>query len=321
MFTSCTDWLQEVDPAQSLPSGAAFSDAAGLETALVGAYDAIQSGPTDAGAQTGDFGGAGIAMNANILSDNAAWRGSFPSYIDMFNRQLTANNGEVGGLWRTAYVAINQANLVLQSLEGLDDPALTEDVAASLQGEALFIRGWSHFVLVRYFALPYGPSSGTDLGIPIMTTGVALGSDITFPVRNTVEEVYQQAIADLTTAAGLLEPTSPQGRVNSTAANAILADIAFQQRNYERAAEFANQVIDAGYMLTASPEEPFTAEGSSEEIWAVVSTAQDNPGVNGSLATFHHINGRGGDIVVSTDLRENGISRNYSRKSAKRCNC
>ncbi len=38
----------------------------------------------------------------------------------------------------------------------------------------------------------------------------------------------------------------------------------------------------------------------------MVSTVQDNPGVNGSLATFHNINGRGGDIIVNEDLQNNG---------------
>jgi hypothetical protein len=86
-----------------------------------------------------------------------------------------------------------------------------------------------------------------------------------------------------------------------------LAEVAFQQRDYPLAATLANEVITAGYMLMPSPVEIFTATaGSSEEIFAVVNTAQDNPGVNGSLATFHHVNGRGGDVVVSNDLRING---------------
>ncbi len=97
-----------------------------------------------------------------------------------------------------------------------------------------------------------------------------------------------------------------RGRANATAATGYLAEIAFQQRRYADAAELAETVIDAGYALTASPEEPFVNEGSTEEIFAVVNTVQDNPGVNGSLATFHHVNGRGGDVIVSTDLFNNG---------------
>lgn len=297
MGASCTDFLTELEPAQSLPSSAAFSTAADLETALIGGYDALQSS---------DLGATGFAINANVLSDNADWRGSFPSYVDMFNRQLDATNGEVGGMWQLGYQSINQANLVIQAVGVIEDPALTTAVADRLRGEALFLRGMIHFEMVRYYGQPWGSSSAGDLGIPIMISPVANGPDITFPARNTVAEVYDQAIADLTDAASLLAPTGEYGRANGTAATAYLAEIAFQQRDYGRAATLANTVINAGYSLTASPEEPFITEGSSEEIFAVVNTTQDNPGVNGSLATFHHINGRGGDVVVNTDLKTNG---------------
>ncbi|MTB52528.1 RagB/SusD family nutrient uptake outer membrane protein [Lewinella sp. W8] len=297
LASACTDYLETPQPAQSLPSSAAFSDVAGLQTALIGAYEAVQRS---------DYGATGTSINANVLSDNAEWRGSFPSYIDMFNREMTAFNGEAGGMWSNAYLSINHTNLVLNGVATIDDPALTADVANQLRGEALFLRALAHFELVRYFGKPWSSSSASDLGVPIMLTPVANTPDITFPARNTVEEVYNQVIADFTEAANLLPATNDAGRANSTAATAYLAEIAFQQRDYPRAATLAQQVIDAGYTLTASPEEPFFSEGTSEEIFAIINTAQDNPGVNGSLATFHHINGRGGDVVVSEDLRNNG---------------
>jgi hypothetical protein len=299
-FSGCTEFLENPNPQQSLPSDAAFSTVSDLQTALIGAYDALQDS---------DFGATGVAINSSILSDDGEWRGSFPSYIEIFERAITPSNGEVFGLWEHSYEAINQANLVLQSLEVIDDPALTTEVADQLRGEASFIRGMAYFELTKAFGLPYGSSSSSDLGVPILTTATLASTDVTFPARNTVQEGYDQAIADLTVAQSALPASGDYGRANATAATALLADIAFQQRNYERAAQLAGEVIDApGYELTAEPQLPFTNEGSSEEIFAIVSTAQDNPGVNGSLATFHHINGRGGDVVVSPDLRDNGYN-------------
>ena len=72
------------------------------------------------------------------------------------------------------------------------------------------------------------------------------------------------------------------------------------------AARLAEQVIAGPFELTAEPNGPFVDEGSSEEIWAIVNTSQDNPGVNGSLPTFHHVGGRGGDVIASDDLVNNG---------------
>lgn len=299
-MTSCSDFLDEPQPAQSLPSNTAFQTAQDIENGLIGAYNAVQNS---------DLFGCNIVMSSDIMADNGEWRGSFPSFVDMYNQALTADNTEVAGIWREGYRAINHANLVLKALDDVDDPALTQDLANRLRGEALFIRAATHFEMVRYLGKPYGASSSTDLGIPIMASAVSSSDDITFPSRNTVAEVYAQVIADFQEAANLLPDAKTYGRPNSFAAKGYLAEIAFQQGDYANAATLAADVMAGPFSLTGDPVDFFVNEGSSEEIWAVVHTAQDNPGVNGSLPTFHHINGRGGDVVVATDLIENGFNK------------
>lgn len=297
LTSACTDFLTDVDPGQSLPSETAFGTSGGLDAALIGAYNSLQAS---------DYGATGLALNSNIQSDNGEWRGSFPSYIDMFNRRQTVNNGEVLGLWTNAYRVINQTNLILDNIDAINEASFTEDVENVLRGEAQFLRGMAYFELARAFGQPYGATSGTDLAVPIVLTGVLVAEDITFPARNTVEEVYNQAISDLEAARELLPFNNSPGRASGAAAVAYLADIAFQKREYEDAATLAKLIIDGGFALVSDPDVPFTDEGSPEEIFAVVNTTQDNPGVNGSLATFHHLNGRGGDVVVSSDLLANG---------------
>lgn len=295
--SACNEYL-EIDPQQSLAISQVYQSAQDLETALVGLYD---------GFQHSDFSGCNLTMAPDIIADNGQWRGSFPSYIEMAGRSLPADNVEVRGMWSMAYRVINAANLILEAIPNIDDPEL----AASqdrIRGTALFVRGWAHFQIVRYFGKPYGPTSGTDLGVPIVSTATGEG-EIVFPERATVEAVYQFAIQQLEEAVTLLPETSPVGNVNRWVARAALADIAFQQRDYARAAEIAGDIINnGGYSLVEDIKTFFTNEGSDESIWEVVHTNQDNPGVNGSLATFHHINGRGGDVVVSSDLFDNGFA-------------
>ncbi len=301
---SCSDFLDDPQPSQSLPALTAFSKLADIETGLVGAYNFLQAS---------DLGGTNFTMVPDVISDNGLWRGSFPSYRDIFNHQMTPDNAEVSGMWTGGYRAINAANLILKALTTVDDPALTADIANRIEGEALFIRGMVHFEMVRFFGKPYGASPGTDLGIPIMTSAVETTEDITFPNRNTVAEVYAQAEADLTAAAGKLAGYSERGRASTDAANCYLAEIAFQKEDYAAAASFAANVISTGnYALTADPVDFFVSEGSSEEIFAVIHTEQDNPGVNGSLPTFHNVAGRGGDVVFQPDLLDNGFGSVFS---------
>ena len=299
-MTSCSGFLDDPQPAQSLPSNTAFSTAQDIQNGLVGAYNAVQGS---------DLFGCNLVMASDIIADNGEWRGSFPSFVDMYNQALTPGNTETVGAWTAGYLAINHANLVIKALGEVNDPALTTELANSLRGEALFIRAATHFELVRYLGKPYGPSSSSDPGIPLMTSAVASSDDITYPSRNSVAEVYNQVIADFTEASNLLPDNVTYGRPNKYAALGYLAEVAFQQEDYAAAADYAAQVMAGPYTLTANPADFFTNEGSSEEIWAVVHTAQDNPGVNGSLPTFNHINGRGGDVVVAQDMLDNGYAK------------
>ncbi len=300
LFSACEDFLNDPEPAQSLPSATAFTKAKDIETGLIGAYNAVSNS---------DLFGTNTSLCPDIMADNGEWRGSFPSYIDVFNIQVDAFNGEIAGMWQQGFRAINHANLVLKALTTVKDPALTSELASRLEGEALFIRAATYFEMIRFFGKPFGASSSSDLGLPILTAPVEVSGDITFPARESVAAVYAQVINDFQRASTLLPDKAGRGRPSKAAAFGYLAEVNFQQGNYPEAANLAGQVLNSGFALTAEPAEFFVNEGSSEEIWAVVHTVQDNPGVNGSLATFHHVNGRGGDVVVSADLVSNGYEK------------
>ncbi|MEO0895119.1 MAG: RagB/SusD family nutrient uptake outer membrane protein [Bacteroidota bacterium] len=300
LFSACSNFLS-VEPQQSLSAEEVYSTTQDLETALVGAYNGLSGS---------DLMGCNLTMVPDIMSDNGTWRGSFTTFIDISNLDQTPLNGEVTELWREGYVAINDANILLSQIDGVEDA----DIAANgdrIRGEALFIRGAVYFEMVRYFGKPYSESSSSDLGIPLVLNATFTTFDTSdpasFPARATVEAIYDQAISDLTEASNLLPETNLLGRATKWGAIAYLAEIAFQQRDYVAASGFATQLIDGGFALTATPAEFFTNEGSSESIYELFHNSQDNPGVNGSLPTFHHVQGRGGDVIVSQDLINNGF--------------
>ncbi|MEM7549122.1 MAG: RagB/SusD family nutrient uptake outer membrane protein [Bacteroidota bacterium] len=301
IFGSCDDFL-ELEPQQSLPSSTAFSTAADLQTAIIGAYDA---------AQASDFAGTNITMAPEVIADNGDWRGSFTSYRDIQAANIVPDNVDVEGVWQNGYAVINITNQILVSLDVIEDPELTNDLEAQLRGEALFLRGMAYFEMVRFYARPFSANSGSDLGLVLSTEPINSPDQLIDLTRSSVQATYDRAIADLTDASTTLPlDFIVDGRANRFAALAYLAEIAFQQRLYGEAANFADQVISSDvFSLVAEPNIPFINEFSDESIFEISHTIQDNPGVNGSLATFHHVNGRGGDLVISNDLIENGFDQ------------
>jgi len=295
-FTACEDFLDEPQPAASLPSATAFTTAQDLQTGLFGAYSLTQ--------QSDGF-GTNFVMLPSVLSDEGVWQGSFTSYQDIFNLMTTVNNGEVLGMWDDTYEVVNHANLVIQASGQVEDPALTQDLRDQYRGEGLFLRGAALFEAVRWFALPYNSDdSANDPGIPILTEPVETFGDVTRPTRNSVEEVYNQAISDMEEAMNLLPDFIERGRANRFAAMAYRAEIAFQQRDYGTVVSMTDELVNnSPYALNEDPLTFYINEGSDEEIFAIIHTTQDNPGVNGSLPAFTNVNGRGGDLIISDEQR------------------
>ncbi len=293
-MTACEDFLDEPQPASSLPSSTAFSSAADIETGLQGAYSLTQ--------QDGLY-GRDMFTIASILSDNATWAGSFPSFIEINALQTIVANPHATAFYDDIYEVNNHANLIMKALEEVEDPALTTDLKNQLRGEALFLRALVMFEGIRAFALPYGPSSGSDLGLPIITGAVETINDVTSPTRNTVEEVYNQVISDLEEAANLLPASNSPGRAYADAARALRAVVAFQQRDYPTVNTITGGLVSSGnFSLAATPRDFFTNESSPENILSIVYFAQDP----GNMFNWFNKNGRGGDVRVGPDLLENG---------------
>ncbi len=293
-ITACDDFLDEPQPASALPSSTAFSSAADIETALHGAYSLTQ--------QNGLY-GRDMFTIASILSDNATWAGSFPSFIEINALQTIVANPHAEAFYDDIYEVNNHANLIMKALGEVEDPALTTDLSNQIRGEALFLRALVMFEGIRAFALPYRASSSTDLGLPIITEPVETFGDVTSPSRNTVEEVYNQVISDLEEAINLLPAANAPGRAYKDAARALRAVIAFQQRDYPTVNTITAGLVSSGnFSLTATPRDYFTNENSSENIFAIIYFAQDA----GNLFNWFNVNGRGGDVRVGPDLLENG---------------
>ncbi len=141
----------------------------------------------------------------------------------------------------------------------------------------LFLRSLMFFDLVRFYAQQYqAGSASTQLGIPLVLTPTRGISEESFVSRNSVEEVYNQVIADLISAASKL-PEENEVYATSGAATALLARVYLQKGDYAKARDAANSVIGSGlYELIPDYAGVFNNDdNSSEDIFATQITSQD----------------------------------------------
>lgn len=149
-------------------------------------------------------------------------RVDIPNNMDKF--LITDYNfGETNWIYGDNYIGIFRANQVLANVPNIE---MDEALKAPLIGEAKFFRGFFYYNLASLYGnvpLILEPSTPTLL-----------------PPNATREEIWAQAAQDLTEAAAVL-PLSYSGenvgRVTKGAANALLAKVYMQQRNYDAALE------------------------------------------------------------------------------------
>lgn len=307
-FSACKKVL-DVEPQQSIDAASALQNDQDVNSLIVGGYS-IMGG--------GNLYGTNLLMLPDLLGSEGTctWRGTFQSPKQIASKQMDRNLADASLTWTSAYDAINIANTAIAALGVVKNA----DLKKQLEGEALFIRGIMHFELVRLYALPWGATTdNSQLGVVIKTTPTKNETDAFSKVpRNTVKQVYDQVIQDLTKAATLLPEENPK-RVTKYTALAFLTRVFLQQADYQNAAEAANEVIESGfYSLNASVSAVFNNKDTKESIWEIQQNEQNNAGMsNNGMATFYaSLPGIGrADVRISPAFVQNSYPSDDLRQS------
>lgn len=255
------DSVLDVKPADEVPVERSIVDANSARAAARGIYDALQS--------TNYYGGDYLFFN-DLSSDDVIHTGTFTSYADADDNNLTADNSAVSSIWDAIYRGIGRANLVLQKVPdvtGLDDSERDQ-----ILGEAHFLRALMYHDLVKTF----GGRNPGDLGVPIRLTPPAGVEETIGVTRATVGAVYTQIHADLNAAAGLITESATR-RVSLAAVRALRARVHLYQGNYAAAESEAAFVLAQGFTLADRYSDLFSPEGTDtqEDILRLTYTVTD----------------------------------------------
>ena len=263
LILGCDDNLN-IDPTNALTPETLLEDPQNLDRLLIASY------------AFAGFHQTGRAQTASELfanEGNLAYRGFFPEFFQFDRKEVIPTNGFVRFFWADGYRSVNLCNIVLENLELIENPVQK----AQLEGEAKFMRGLLYFEMARYFALPYeAGNNNSQLGLPVVFDPVTDVSQISYPSRNSIEEVYAQIISDLQDAFNIL-PSDNGFRADRYAARAMLARVYLQQGNYAAARDAADDVLqNSGHVLAPDLASAFNNEADGiEDIFAWQITPQD----------------------------------------------
>lgn len=228
---SCSKEFLDKEPYTDIPAEEALSNVSNLQGAINGVYNRLIQ--TSAYGRTIPVFGDAFADNVFVSAANSG------RYTYTRTYSATVNNADIAGVWTNAYQGILACNNII-------DATVTGDAVNVIKGQAYALRALNYFNLVRLFARPY-TDNPAGLGVPL-----SLHYDpFALPTRSTVAQVYTQITADLEQAYNLLgDYDGGSARISKYAARALASKVYLYTANYQKAAEYANEVItSSGYSL------------------------------------------------------------------------
>lgn len=173
------------------------------------------------------------------LTDDSMYK--FGTVGNIYSGYLNPADGQtVGAIWNRAYQAIFRANYFLENIGGVDMDAQKK---AEMTAEARFLRAYEYF----YLSVLYG-------GVPLITETLTI-EEANSQTRNSLQEVQNFAISELTDAAEDLpetRPSSEYGKIKRAAALAIKGRLLMIRENWVDAANTYQQIINSNAHSLAS---------------------------------------------------------------------
>ena len=261
LFIQCDDFL-DLKPITNESTETAFTKKQDIEAALVGAYNTFY---------TDFYVWEGILLG-DVRTDNAYNPIDDAPLYQYESLLLTPMNSNLLVDWTMLYRTVQGCNIVLENIDKITDPNLTEKRKGEIIGEAKIIRALSYFNIAKLWG-----------DAPIVKTQTnSANPDKTNLPRESVQKIYELVISDLEDAITKLPYSNTSGykdRATRGVGFALLAKVYAQIpytisfNKYDKVIQYCDSVIDspAGYQLLPVYSHLFdgTHYNNVESIWEI----------------------------------------------------
>lgn len=278
LLGGCTKFL-DLKPETALTSETFFKNESDFKQAVNAAYVPLRPIFNDRAWVLGEMHSDNTYYPRNILfgavdaTENVADFAMPNSASSVAGITLTTN-GHVLNQYRLDYQIIARTNQILSTIDDVDFDASSK---SNLKGQALFLRAFAYFELVRYFGT-------APLHLSVVDNRLEATAELA-----TKEQLYTQIEKDAKDAAGLLKPKSTQeaGRVTSGSAKMLLGDLYLWQKRWPEAETVLREIVTSGeYSLVPSYDKVFSNtsdnKNNSESVFEV-QYMEGASGYNGSI--------------------------------------
>jgi hypothetical protein len=269
---SCKKQL-EISPEDALSLNNFFTTEADFKSAVNAAYVPLRAIANDRAWLLGEMHSDNTYYYRNVLFGATEQQENIADFCVPVSNGLTTNT-HVLNQYRLDYQIIARTN---QILSAIDEVEFNADSKNNLKGQALFLRAYAYFELVRYFGK-----------VPLHLEPVKGRDDAALPLAET-DEIYAQIISDATEAASLLLPKETQepGRATSGAAKTLLANVYIVQKKWAEAEVLLRDIVENDvYELMPDYNDAFSNTNDNKNNQESVFEIQFMEGASGYNGSF-----------------------------------
>lgn len=222
-LASCNSWL-DVEPSTQTDRSELFSSESGFADAMAGVYTNLCSSNLY-GKNLTWYGLELMGSGATCMFGTNASYMSFSFHPKASYYSESLRNSFVDPIWNEGYNTIANVNSLLEGMDGQEN-VFTDDDYNIFKGEALGLRAFIHFDLLRLF----GPAGTVDSTAKCMPYVNALSSKV-YPLL-TVGQVARECLADLVLAKELLksDPMVTGASASRYICSAVTGNATYRQR-------------------------------------------------------------------------------------------
>ena len=191
-LASCNKWL-DIQPELELRKDLIFENEQGFKDVLIGAYIRMAT-PSLYGLNTS------MVLPELISQHWTPVTGTLSAYLSSFDYTQTTSKNLFETVWLQYYQTILNINSILEAIE-LKKEIFTNDNYSIIKGEALGLRAFLHFEILRFWGGVPGSITLADKSIPYVKS---ITKDPNKLVSNSYQEVLENILLDLNEAEQLL---------------------------------------------------------------------------------------------------------------------
>lgn len=244
MVVGCSEDFIEKNPPLDLGDPDIYTDAARLESTLLGLYGTVKEGYFMGGKTYVAFDNRGDDIK-NIGNNNV-------TLLETYEMKVMSTSSENDRCWYFAYLAINRANVFLAGMEEYNSvEVLGEALYKQYVAEAKAVRSLCYYYLTQLYSQPYVIDPNAK-AVPLRIEAVT-GPGASNCPRSSISTIYNQILTDLDNATVSALPAITEHnydavtRITQGAANMIKMRVYMAMENWTDAITAGEAIT--GYVL------------------------------------------------------------------------